>query len=179
MHEIGTRLEGLRRQARQAIRYRKLSGEIRRAEATLYLLNWEAALARLAEAEAEFAAASATLDGAAAAQTEAAKNEAVAAHRLPEIREAAAAASAALQRARSAAEVLDREEAQLKARRHELSARRLRPLPIFSMKPRSAPMPLRPLRALTRKRTPCAARRPNRRSGSQPRVRWSKRLPWP
>ena len=55
MGEIGVRLEGLRRQARQAIRYRKISGEIRKLEATLYAINWETALARLAEAEAELA----------------------------------------------------------------------------------------------------------------------------
>ena len=51
--EISGRLEGLKRQARQAVRYRKLSGEIRKAEAILSALHWEAAEARLAEAEVE------------------------------------------------------------------------------------------------------------------------------
>src|SRR5688500_7585662 len=58
MNEIGGRLEALRRQARQAVRYRKLSGEIRQAEAMLAALHWDAATARLGEAEAELSAAS-------------------------------------------------------------------------------------------------------------------------
>ena len=53
MAEIEGQLDGLKRQARQAVRYRKISEEIRRAEAILYVINWEGALARLAEAEAE------------------------------------------------------------------------------------------------------------------------------
>ena len=55
------RLEGLQRQARQAIRYRKISGEIRKAEAMLSALHWETAVARLAEAEAELAEADSAL----------------------------------------------------------------------------------------------------------------------
>ena len=43
------------------MRYRKISGEIRKFEAMLYVINWETALARLAEAEAELADAEAAL----------------------------------------------------------------------------------------------------------------------
>jgi chromosome segregation protein len=124
MGEIGGTLEGLRRQARQAVRYRKISGEIRTLEATLYALHWEAALARLADAEAELTAAKEAYAAASAHQTEAAKAEAVAGASLPQLRAAAASAGAALERLRNAARELEREEAERKARRAELIARR-------------------------------------------------------
>src|SRR6202008_3517811 len=41
--EIETQLQGLKRQARQASRYRNLSGHIRKAEALVFLLRWQAA----------------------------------------------------------------------------------------------------------------------------------------
>ena len=94
MAEIETRLEDLRRQARQAVRYRKISGEIRKLEAMLYVINWETALARLAEAEAELADAEAQFAAATNAQAEAARAEAQAAGRLPPLRDKANAASA-------------------------------------------------------------------------------------
>jgi chromosome segregation protein len=123
MNEIAGRLEGLRRQARQATRYRKLSTEIRKAEAVLYLAQWETAGARLAEAETELGL-TGGFEAALAAQGEAAKNEAVAATRLPELREAVAAAASGLQQLRRAAQEIDREESLLKARGEELQARR-------------------------------------------------------
>src|SRR5690606_30397806 len=49
--QIEQQLETLRRQARLATRYRNLSGEIRKAEATLFHLRW--VNARFAEEEAE------------------------------------------------------------------------------------------------------------------------------
>jgi chromosome segregation protein len=124
MGEVVSRLDGLRRQARHAARYRKLSGEIRSAEAVLSVLHWEAAVARYAGAEAELGAAVAAYAEAASRQAAAAREEAVAGHQLPKLREGAAAAHAGLQRLRVAAGELDREEARLIARREELSGRR-------------------------------------------------------
>jgi chromosome segregation protein len=124
MSELGGRLDGLKRQARQAIRYRKISGEIRKAEAILSALHWEHALARLAEAEAELSEASRALAAASEAQRAAAAEEEAAVERLPALRQKAGAAAAALERLQHAAEAIDREEAQLKARRQELNARR-------------------------------------------------------
>ena len=124
MNEIGGRLEALRRQARQAVRYRKLSGEIRKAEATLSVLHWEAASARLAEAEAALAGAVETFSAVSAQQGEAVRAEAIAAKRLPGLRDRAAAAIAELQRLKLAAEELAREEARLEARRQQLAALR-------------------------------------------------------
>ena len=124
MAEIEGQLDGLKRQARQAIRYRKISEEIRKAEAILYVINWESALARLAEAEAELLAAGTHFAEVSAAQTEAGRAEAEVAARLPALRDKAAAAAAKLERLKVAAAEIDREEAQRKARRQELIARR-------------------------------------------------------
>ena len=124
MAEIDGRLEGLRRQARQAVRYRKMSGEIRKSEAVLYWLHWQSALGRLAEVKGELTEAETAFNEATAAQTDAAEIETQAAARLPELRRAAGRATAALEHARAAAQELEREENQRKARRQELIARR-------------------------------------------------------
>jgi chromosome segregation protein len=124
MAEIETRLDDLKRQARQAVRYRKISGEIRKFEAVLYVINWETALARLAEAQAELVDAETQFAAATAAQAGAQRAEAEAAGRLPPLRDRVNTASGALDRARAAVAALDREEMQLKARRQELIARR-------------------------------------------------------
>ncbi len=121
--EIEARLEELRRQARQAVRYRKISEEIRKYEATLYAINWDSALARLAEAEAELANANAAFEAATAEQQNAAKAEAAAAGRLPELRTAASTATGSLEKLRSALRDIDRDEQQRKERRDGLIAR--------------------------------------------------------
>ncbi|MGH6923581.1 MAG: AAA family ATPase, partial [Propylenella sp.] len=124
MSEISGRLEELRRQARQAVRYRKISSEIRKSEAVLYVIHWAAAEARLAEAVAELEKAKAAFAAATAVQQEAAESEAAAAEALPELRRRAANATAQLERLKVAAREIDREEAEQKARREELIARR-------------------------------------------------------
>ncbi len=125
MAEIEGQLDGLKRQARQAVRYRKISEDIRRAEAILYVINWENALARIAEAEAELDAAGTHFSEASVAQLEAGKAESDAAERLPALRDKAAAAAAKLERLKAVAAEIDREEAQRRARREELVARRV------------------------------------------------------
>ncbi|MFC5066696.1 chromosome segregation SMC family protein [Flaviflagellibacter deserti] len=111
-----TQLEGLKRQARQAVRYRQLSADIRRLESLTLARAVAEAIAERDEAvravqEAERQLATATLT-----QGEAARIEAVAAHELPTLRDASAAASAALERIRRAGEDLDREEKQARER---------------------------------------------------------------
>jgi chromosome segregation protein len=123
LSEIAAQLEALRRQARQAVRYRNISGEIRKAEAALWFVRWRAAEERLAEAQAALGQAAAAMAEAATAQAAAAREEAVAADRLPELRRRAAEAGAALQRLRLAAEELQRREAEMRARRAELAER--------------------------------------------------------
>ncbi|HWM82468.1 MAG TPA: AAA family ATPase, partial [Pseudolabrys sp.] len=85
--EIEGRLDGLRRQARQAARYRNLSGEIRKAEAALLYLRWIAARAAVAEAEEALAAAGREVEVRAVAQAAAARDEAVAAAAMPPLRD--------------------------------------------------------------------------------------------
>lgn len=123
VNEIGVQLENLKRQARQAARYRALSGEIRKAEATLLHLRWIAARTQGAEAEAALAEATALAEARASAQANAAKDQAVAAAAVPGLRDAEAAAGAALERLRVAAEQLADEERRSKQRLVELERR--------------------------------------------------------
>ncbi len=123
MAEIAGQFDALKRQARQAVRYRNISGDIRKAEATLFLIRWQAAGQRLAEAEKALTAAAACLGEAAEAQAKSARQEAVAADRLPDLRQRAAEAGAALQRMRLLADELDKEEQRHQARKAEIAGR--------------------------------------------------------
>ena len=96
--EIDGQLDQLKRQARQAVRYRNLSGEIRKAEATVLHLRWRAATATLSEAEAALVQATGVAAERADDQTRAGRVAAEAAAALPALRDAAARAGAALQR---------------------------------------------------------------------------------
>ena len=49
--QLAGQMEALKKQARQAIRYRTVSAQVRKAEATLYHLRWTAANSEVAEAE--------------------------------------------------------------------------------------------------------------------------------
>ncbi len=123
MAEIAGQFDALKRQARQAVRYRNISGDIRKAEATLFLIRWQAAGARLAEAEKALTAASSSLGEAAEMQAKSARDEAVAADCLPGLRQRAAEAGAAFQRMRLMADELAREEERHKARKAEIGGR--------------------------------------------------------
>jgi chromosome segregation protein len=109
--EVDTQLQGLRKQARQASRYRNLSGLIHKAEAMLFLLRWRD-LAEIAQsAEAALAAATETVADRTARAAEASTEQAEAAAALPPLRNEEAAKSAALQRLLHERESLDAEEA--------------------------------------------------------------------
>jgi chromosome segregation protein len=121
--EIEGRLDGLRRQARQASRYRNLSGEIRKVEAALFYLKWIAACAAVTDAEEALAASVREVEARAVVQASAARDQAVAAAAMPPVRDREAAASAALQRLRIAAEALAAEERRTAQRIAELDRR--------------------------------------------------------
>ncbi|MCK0195971.1 chromosome segregation protein SMC [Ancylobacter sp. 6x-1] len=121
--QIGTQTEGLRRQSRQAARYRALSGDIRRLEATLLWLRWVEAVGMLAEAERALDLAVRTVAERTRLQAEATTRAAIAAHELPGLRETDAVAAATLQRLTLARGELDRDEARAEARREELDRR--------------------------------------------------------
>ena len=123
--QLESQIESLKRQARQANRFKMLSSDIRAREAMLLHIRW--AQATEAEAEANTALNQATMVVAekAQAQMEAAKTQAIAGLKLPELREEEAKAGAALQRIQIARTQLDDEAGRLMKRRDELSRRLL------------------------------------------------------
>ncbi|RRY13691.1 chromosome segregation protein SMC [Brucella anthropi] len=121
--ELGSQIESLKRQARQANRFKALSADIRRAEAALLHLRWSQAKVQEGEAQSALAQATSAVGDMAQAQMNAAKAQAVGAHKLPELREAEAKAAAALQRLSIARTQLDEEGERLRARRAELIKR--------------------------------------------------------
>jgi chromosome segregation protein len=108
--EVEGQLQGLKRQARQASRYRNLSGLIHKAEALLFLLRWRdlESLRKSAAEALEAASALVTTRTEAAAQASTRQAEAAAA--LPPLRENEAVKGAALQRLLHERNSLDAEE---------------------------------------------------------------------
>jgi chromosome segregation protein len=111
IREVEGQLQSLKRQARQASRYRNLSGHIRKAEALAHYLRWTAAEIRLRAAEEELAVASSAVEAAASVAAEASTIQANLAAELPPLRQTEAEKSAALHRLIVARETLDAEEA--------------------------------------------------------------------
>ncbi len=121
--QLAGQVEGLRRQARQAVRYRALAAEIRKYEATLLWLRWSEVTRTLADAERTLEASVREAAECTRAQAEAARLQAIAAHALPALRQADTEAAAALQRLTLARAELDKEEERLGARRLDLERR--------------------------------------------------------
>ncbi|WP_127519565.1 chromosome segregation protein SMC [Mesorhizobium sp. Z1-4] len=121
--ELQSQIESLRRQARQASRFKNLSADIRKAEAALLHLKWSQARDSEAEAQSALSAATAAVGEKASAQMDAAKQQAIGAHKLPELRDAEAAAAAALQRLKIALGQIDEEAGRVRARQAELEKR--------------------------------------------------------
>src|SRR5262245_14223713 len=96
--EVETQLQGLRKQARQASRYRNLSGLIHKAEALLFLLRWRDLETLSVSASESLAAASEIVAERTQRAAEASTVQADAAAALPPLRETEAVKSAALQR---------------------------------------------------------------------------------
>ena len=121
--QLAAQMDGLKKQARQAIRYRTVSSQVRKAEATLYHLRWTAANNEVAEAEHAKDTSLREVASRTEAQTEASKRQTQVAAGLPELREAEARAGAALHRLNVALQDLDREETRAKDRMAELDLR--------------------------------------------------------
>jgi len=120
---LETQLQGLKKQARQATRYRNLSDHIRKAEATLFHLKWTDAEAAMEKARLTLQNAEDTVNeltrrtaNASLAQTQSAAN-------LPELREAEAAAAAELQRLTIARDGLAQEEARIQREQTDCATR--------------------------------------------------------
>jgi chromosome segregation protein len=121
--QLAGQVAALKTQARQAVRYRNISGQVRRTEALLFHLRWSEARAEVGEAERAQDAAVRVVAARTSEQTQASTRQAEIAAALPALRETEAKAAAALQRLIVARETLEREEARAKERIGELDRR--------------------------------------------------------
>ena len=121
--EISTQLQALRRQARQAQRYREISGKIREIEALLHHLHWVAACAHVEQEEAAFQVALGTVAQETKAEGEALRKQAEAAEELQPLRDEEAARAAVVHRLSLERDALEREEARANSRQAELETR--------------------------------------------------------
>jgi len=123
INQLAAQVASLKTQARQAVRYRNISGQVRRTEALLFHLRWLAARTEVGAAEHTRDEAVRVVAARVSEQTVATTRQAGVAAGLPALREAEAKAAAALQRLIIARETLEREEARAKERIAELDRR--------------------------------------------------------
>lgn len=121
--ELQSQIESLKRQARQASRFKSLSNEVREAEATVLHIRWQQAQEQENEAKSAVTTATTAVAAEMQSQLNAAKDQGVGAHKLPELREAEVTAAATLQRLKIAKEQLEAEAKRLAGRRQELERR--------------------------------------------------------
>jgi chromosome segregation protein len=121
--QFACQIAALKTQARQAVRYRNISGQIRRTEALLLHLRWIAARAEVADTEHAKDEAVRVVAARTSGQVQASTRQAELSAVLPGLREAEARAAAALQRLLIARETLEREEARARDRIGELDRR--------------------------------------------------------
>jgi chromosome segregation protein len=123
IREVETQVAGLKRQARQASRYRNLSGHIRKAEALAHYLRWTAAELRMRAADEELAAATSLVEACTGRAAAASTVQVNAANHLPPLRQVEAERSAALHRLIVEREALDAEEARARETAQRLRQR--------------------------------------------------------
>ncbi len=121
--QLSSQLQALKRQARQAQRYREISGKIRETEALQHHLHWVASCALVEQEEASFQEALGTVAQETKAEGEALRQQAEAAEKLQPLRDEEAARAAVLHRLSVERDALEREEARAKARQAELETR--------------------------------------------------------
>ncbi|MBM6592645.1 chromosome segregation SMC family protein [Microvirga pudoricolor] len=120
LRELGSQVESLKRQGRQASRYKNISAEIRRLEALMFAISFAEAREGAAAAERQAAEDFKAVADMSEEQTRTATAQAIAAHAIPALREEEARAAAALQRLTHARNELDSEERRSKERLTEL-----------------------------------------------------------
>jgi chromosome segregation protein len=123
LREIDGQVDSLKKQARQATRYKGLAAEIRRNEALLAHIRHRDIAAGLAEAEHKLDADVREVAERTRAQAEGARLQAIAAHALPALRDEEAKTGAVLHRLAVAREQLDSEEKRAEQRAGELQRR--------------------------------------------------------
>jgi chromosome segregation protein len=121
--QLESQIESLKRQARQANRFKMLSADIRAREATLLHIRWVEAKQAEGEAESALNQATNVVAEKAQSQMERAKAQGIASFKLPELRENEAKVAAALQRLQIARTQLDEESNRILRRRDELARR--------------------------------------------------------
>jgi len=121
--QINTQLNAMRRQARQAKRYRQISDKIHEMEALQFHLQWIAACAQVDADEAALQEALSAVAEETKAEGEALRIQALAAEKLQPLRDAEAERAAVLHRLSVERDALEREEARAKARQAELETR--------------------------------------------------------
>jgi chromosome segregation protein len=123
LRALETQLESLKKQARQAGRYRRLSDHIRRAEAVLLHLRWQHVVAEHETAAARLRAAEIEVAERTTVSLEAGRKREAFAEELPGLRHEEAAAAAELQRLVLARQALEEEERRIIAAREAAEAR--------------------------------------------------------
>ena len=121
--QLNSQIESLKRQARQARRYKEISGDIRRLEALLAHLSWGEAQALVAAEEANLAGALSKLALATDTEAKALRAEAALAETLDPLRTEEASRGAALGRLRIENENFEAEVKRTTERERELKAR--------------------------------------------------------
>ncbi len=121
LKQVDSQADSLRRQARQAGRYRQVAAQIRQNEALAALINYRAAAEQLAEAEQKLERDAALVAEKTLEQARTAREQAIAAHELPTLRDKEAEAGAALHQLMVARDALDGEEKRARERIGELT----------------------------------------------------------
>jgi chromosome segregation protein len=123
INQLAGQIDSLKKQARQAVRYRNIASQVRTAEATLFHLRWVGANAELAEAEQARNIAVRVVGDKTGEQAQAQTRQAEASTAMPPLRDTEARAASALQRLVIARETLEQEETRAKNRMVELDQR--------------------------------------------------------
>ncbi|HWW48035.1 MAG TPA: chromosome segregation protein SMC [Xanthobacteraceae bacterium] len=121
--QLSSQMDGLKKQARQAIRYRELAAKVRKAEATLFHLRWMQAHVDVSETTQAHDQNVRDYAERTREQAEAARIQAIRAAELPALRENEARAAAGLQRLVNARDQLNRDEERATERTAELERR--------------------------------------------------------
>ena len=121
--QLGSQLQNLRRQARQAQRYKEISGELRQCEAVHHHLMWTAASEHVNVEEAALLEVTHLVGQLTQAEAAATRVQTEIAAKIQPLREAEATRAAVLHRLSVERETLDREEARAKERQSELQTR--------------------------------------------------------
>jgi chromosome segregation protein len=121
LKQVESQGDSLRRQARQAARYREVAAKIRQNEALVALVSYQIAADQLRDAARKLEADILNVQTRTLEQAEAAKLQAIAAHELPKLREKEAEAGAAVHRLVAARQALEADEQRAKQRISELA----------------------------------------------------------